>query len=370
MTKVQNVRIKALGFALSGISLFYLTFTYIAYIFAFLILIIPLASLFPALVGNGLYILKYFPFVTILLLHILCYFHTVVLEPDTVILKWFGIPTGKLSVSNVKLLCAVGNEREDVLCLSCYSVKELAQMQEGRLLRSFYTKHDVPFRKRKADWEQDFAREYLNNLRKNPFYIFRKRGVIMLKMNPAVLCSIRQLYPQLPYKNYTEVTSRHVSSFSGFQENQAVCFSSRLHAYKVAMEIDGIHIFAGKKEYSFTPAGDLKTAVRVDIFKGYDRHHPHHTPLLFITTMSEEQLASHTSSKGYSGFRLADSANQALRSMTAAMYLTLHWGGNLTSGCAIYHTEKNLDALRALYPHVQINEIAASWLENSGESLD
>ena len=368
MQKSCNIGIKAPGFALSGASGMYLCFIYMAAMWGLLLMLIPLVHFFPVLKEcEWLIAAPSILVVVILLLHILCCFYTVILEPDVVTLKWFGIPVRRIPTTKFKTFCAVGNEREDVLCLSCYSVNEMAHMQERRLLCSFLDKHDVPFRKRKADWQDSFAREYLNKLCKSPFSIFRERDVVMFEMHPALQYAIRQMYPQLPYMNYTGVTSYHASRYNSVRENQAVCFPLQLCEYEVRIETDGIHICNKKDEVSFIPARQIKTVVRVDIFKGYDKYHPHHMPLLFVTCMSEEELAAQTANRGYAGIHLGDTTNQALLAMMAATYLTLHWKKNNAVCCAVHHTENNLNALRTLYPHIHINDIAATWLKDSCE---
>lgn len=369
MQKSCNMGIKAPGFALSGVSVMYLFFIYIGAMWGLLIVLIPLVDFFPVRKEcEWLIAAPSILVVVILLLHILCCFYTVILEPNMVTLKWAGIPVRRIPASRFKTFCAVGNGREDILCLSCYSINEMANMQEERLLRSFLDKHDVPFRKRKADWQNVFAGEYLNRLRKSPFSIFKERDVVMFEMHPALQYLIRQMYPQLPYRNYTGVTSYHVSRYSGARENQAVCFPLQLGEYEVRIETDGIHICNKKDEVSFVPAQQIKTVVRVDVFKGYEKYYPHHMPLLFITSMSEEELATQTTSRGYAGIHLGDTTNQALLAMMAATYLTLRWNKSHKDCCVLYHTEKNLNALQTLYPHIYINDIAAAWLQDSSES--
>jgi len=366
MKKHSAAGIKAHGFALSGMSVYYLSLIYCCATFVFLIVLIPLVHVFPILKeSEWLVAVPSVATISILPLHIIiCCFYTVILQPNMVVLKWFGMEIRRIPVSQFKTFCAVGNGREDVLCLSCYDIEEMALMQEKRLLRSSLNKHDVPFRKRRADWQDDFAREFLNYLRKKPFSQFRQRRVIMLDMHPSVQCAIRQMYPQLPYMNYTGVTSPHVSRYYDLKENKAVSFSS-LGEYEVCMKPDGIHIRTKQEEISFIPAQEIKTVLRVDIFKGYDRFYPHHLPLLFITGMSEQELAAQISSRGYSGFYLNGSADQSLLAMTAATYLTLRWNQKRKDCCVMYHTEKNLNTLLTLYPHIQFNETAASWLNHS-----
>lgn len=366
MKKSDNTGIMAPGCALSDVPVPYFTMICTMIIWVDAIALLAYMDFFPAL--NEYEMWPFFAtlfFAVILLLPLIyLYSHKVILEPDMLIVKRFGIAVRRIPVSTFKLFCVVSGGRECVLCLSCYSVDEMAQMQEERLLRSFLNKHNVPFQKRRADWQDTFARDYLNHLRRNPFRALRERDVIVFKMHSALQYTIRKMYRQLPYKNYTAINSRHVSRFSIIAETRAISFSLQLWSYKARMELDGIHICAGRKEMSFLPAQEIKTAVRVDVFK-YGKYAPHHIPLLFVTSLPEEELAAKVPTKGYGCVRLKDTSNQALLAMMAATELAMRWNAKRKDGCVLYHTEKNLETLRSLYPHIQINEIAANWLDEA-----
>jgi len=269
----------------------------------------------------------------------------VILEPNTITIKIFGIPYRRIPVSKIKLFCTVGNGAEDVLCFSSYCVDELAQIQEERLLRSFLNKHNVPFRKRKANWKDSFAREYLNHLRRKQFFPFGKQEIVMLNMHAALQYAISQMYPHLLYKNYTEINSSYVAKYRMFSPNYGglskkgtLYAPSSLYAYNVRLEPDGIHISNKKKEVSFIPAQRIQTVVRVDIFKPYEKNHPHHVPLLFVACMPEERLAKYTISNGYAGFHLYSTADNALFAMTTATYLASHWNIHKTDYCIFFYT--------------------------------
>lgn len=300
-----------------------------------------------------------------LIFHITCFFYSATLRHDEIILKRFGITIGKIPASELKSFAAVGCGRDNVLCLSRYSFEEMMRMNEEKLLRGVFTKHEVIFRKRKVDWQNDFAREFLNRSRRNIFGIFTNQNTVMLEMHPAFYQVIRNLYPHLPYKNFTGITSRHVSRFSETPENLVSCFKMQTNPYVFRMEPDGIHITEKETEFFFLPAEQLKTAVRVDIFTEGRKFAPPHSPLIFLTTMSEETLACLPSAKGYSLFHLNQPENQALSAMMAATYLTFCWNKSKKNYCAIPHTEKNLEMLSTLYPHVSINEISGEWLSDS-----
>lgn len=362
MQKSNSNSIKVHGFALSGAGIFYLYFVYTGAAFALIIFGAPLMNLLPVI--EDIELLSVLPALVVLViffLHFLCCFYSVTLEPDVVTLKFFGITIRKIPVSKFKTFCAVGNEKEDVLCLSPYSIDEMADMEEKRLLRSFYYKHNVPFRKRKESWKIDFARDFLNRVRRSPFGAFVKKNIVMFRMHSAVQFSVRKMYPQIPYENYTLT----VSPFSRTNEDEIISYPMQVGIRKIYMQPDGIHIFNNKKDVAFIPALQIKTAVRVDIFREYDKYFPHHIPLLYISDMSESELAEHRTSRGYSGFKLDKSDNQALLAMTAATYLAGTWRIARKNSCVIHLTKKNLETVQTLYPHVQFNDISSCWLNNS-----
>ncbi|MBQ2785080.1 MAG: hypothetical protein IJF02_01050 [Oscillospiraceae bacterium] len=303
--------------------------------------------------------------VLLLLLHMLLCFYSVVFDSDRVKLKWFGMIIREIPVDQFQLFCAVGNGREDVLCLSCYRVEELANMREEQLLRSSLTKHEVPLRKRNPDWQDVFAQEYLNHLRKNPFCFFRERNMVMFSMDSAMQILLRQQYPQLMWRNYTGVTSPYASRFSGMDENRAVCMPLPSGENRFSLEPDGIHLYTQKEETAFFPAQALRTVLRIDVFRGYDKFYPHHMPLLFVTTLSEEALAEYPSAAGYGGFCLGENVDPCLEAVLVATNMAMRWNKNREVCCVVPFTRNNLDTVRRLYPHLSVNELSGNWIKDS-----
>ena len=359
--------IKAAGSAFSATTvLIYVVFV-IGIKFGSLILVIPLLHFFPFLKEyDWLRILPEIFIFVFLLTYTLCSVYSVILQPDMMILKWFGLTIRKIPLSEIHFFCAFGNGRENILCFSRYTAEEMALMQEKRLLRGVFSKHEVPFRKRKANWQDDFAKEYLNRLHRKAFLLFRNRETVTLELQPFLQYALRKMYPQLPYKNFTGIHSPHISRFSEIPENRAVCLVLQANEYEFRMETDGIHLETTKKEeVSFLPAEQIKTVIRVDIFPAYSKIFPPHMPLLFITTMSEEELAKQPAAKGYSVWCLNETDDQALSALTSASYLAWKWNKSKKDSCLIPHTEKNLETLRAYYPHIQINEISTDWMREA-----
>lgn len=358
--------IKVPGSALSNAGLACLCAVYLGLMYGFLILH-PILCRFFSLPQDNVW-LEIVPFLLIfiaLFFHIACSFYTVILSPDTVILKRFGITVDKIPASALQSFCAVGSGRDHALCLSCRSFEEISDLHEQKLLRGVFTKHDLPFRKRKPNWQDEFVREYLIRLRGNPFFIFRDKSTFMIEMHPAIQRAIQSMYPHLPYKNLTGITSPHVSRFSEIPENHIVCFAPQANPYILRMEPDGVHIAIKEKDFLFIPANQLKTAIRVDIFKSDSKLYPPHTPLLLLSKLSEEDLAKLPFSQGYSLLHLSETNDSSLLAMMSATYLALTWNKSKKDYCIIQHTQKNLETLQALYPHITVNDTPADWMHDS-----
>ena len=360
-------KIKALGNSISGIYLAYLSFIYIGIMFAFILLLIPLTSLFPNLKEQAwLGMVPTSLILLMLIFHGTFCFYSVHFYSDKIILKWLGIPLETIPLPEFKLLCTVGNDREDVLCLSRYSIEEIANMNEQKLLRGVFTKDEVPFRKKNANWQTNFAKEYLLRSRLNPFGIFRKKSFVMFDMHPSLQHVLRKMLPQIPYKNLTDVHTLHISRFSEIPKNEVMCFGPKMYnKHYFFMKRDGIHIETAKKDVSFIPADQVKTAVRVDFFMGYNKYYPHHIPLLFITTMSPKELSKHPSAKGNFCLQMNEADDPMLLIMTAAHNLAARWSPKKTDFCVIPLTKQNLDTLRTICPHAHILENASDWIYNS-----
>lgn len=291
-------------------------------------------------------------------------FGTVILKPGEVILKWCGIPFKRIPASDLRLFCAVGSASGNALCLSLRTAEELAGMQEVRLLKGFLSRHDVPVRKQNPGWMDAFSREYLHFLLQKPSTFLGKQAV-MLDMNPALQYLIHRMYPQLPYRNYTEIASGFSSPYMQPYESRAVCFTPYLTPYSIRMDTDGIRISTRKKELFRIPAQDIKTAVRIDFFMNYQKYFPAHTPMMFISCQSEAELAAQAPRKIF-GCDLRNTPDtQLLLAMISARRKAWLWNKKQQDSCIMLCSEGNLQKLRTLYPDVHINDLSAGWLRNA-----
>lgn len=362
MKNANENRLKIRGFGLSAAAVSYSILLFLAAQFAVVLVSVPLARFFPAM-GNStwLMMLPYGLILTLFVLYLLASFYTVILDPEQIILTWMGIPIRKIPASQLRLFCAIGDNREDVLCLTAHSVEELASRREAKLLRCYFTKYEVPLRKKSANWAENFAREYLNALRNHPFGIFQDPLTIMMPMQTSIQYLIDTMYPEIPYKNFTDMTA-----CPPIKENVAPCFPLQLSDHRVDLREDGIYVSANKKKRFCIQAKDIKTVVRVDIFTSYAKYFPHRLPILFVTKMTEEELASNAPKnlRGIAPDLLPN--RQALLAQACANVLSMRWTARKTDSCPLHLTETNANRIQALYPNAQWIDLSDSWAKNHG----
>ncbi len=355
MRSKNTSSLKTHGFGLSGVSVFYISIIYIASIWVWLLLLIPLAYFFPAIKNNDW--IMAFPCLLVfalVVLHLLSSFYTVTLTENIVVLSWLGIPLRRLSVDTLRLFCTVGNEREDVLCLTSLTIEDMALLEETHLLRNYFTKYDVPLLKKKANWQDILAKKYLNRIRRSPLGIFRDKKTLFMTMDPVVQHQIRKLYAHLPYKNYTGITDYKATPFS--DKTQAPCFWMPIDPCSVVIQEDAVILYTKKEEKRRIPLRDIKTIVRVDIFRPYDKYFPHHLPVLFLSVHSLEEITQRV-------VTLDD--NQLLQVYRYATKEAIRWSVKKDDCCNLPCTPEFVLRLHALCPDAQWVDISDGWINNT-----
>ena len=372
MDQGQSFVIKARGSTVSIIAMVRIIFLSYASWLAFGLLTILLEHLFPVLSDclQLLSIIWVFCFLLNLLLLLLvscCY--TVWIDPEGITTRLFGIPLRRIPQSDLRLFCTCGNGREDILCLSTLSMEELAHREEKRLLGNWLTRPDVPFRKQKAGWQEAFANEHLLHLRRNPFHLLFSRQTVMLPMDPVLQILIRRRYPELPYRNISPTRSRYLSFSQLFygKEDQAFSLALQLHDYSLALEENGISIRTPKGQAAFLPTDRIKALLRVDAFWRYRKYRPNHLPLLFISSLSVEELAGRAPKRIYGLDREELSESPDLLALAAASKLATTWQLRKKEYCVMYCTEKNFHSFCALYPNVPFFSLSERWIQDSSE---
>lgn len=355
MRSESTSSLKTRGFGLSGVSVFYISIIYIASLWAWLLLLIPLAYFFPAIKNNDWIIaLPCLLVFALLVLHLLSSFYTVTLTENMVVLSWLRIPLRRIPVNTLRLFCAVGNEREDILCLTSRTIEDMALWEENHLLRNYFTKYDVPILKKKADWQDALAKKYLNRIRRSPLGIFRDKKTLFMAMDPVAQHQIHKLYTHLPYKNYTGITNYKINPF--FDKTTAPCFWMPIEPCSVKIQEDAVILYTQKEEKRRFLLRDIKTIVRVDIFRSYDKHFPHHLPVLFLSVRSLEEM-----------IQRGDSSDdeQLLQVYRYAAKEAMHWSVKKDDCCNLLYTPEFVLRLHVLCPDAQWVDISEGWLSNT-----
>ena len=291
-------------------------------------------------------------------------FSEVRFEPDRVTMYWFGMPIQTAQITEVKLFCAVGNQSDDVLCMTCHTIEDMAVYYEEKLLRGFLSRHDVPFKKRKPDWQMQFAKGYINELRKDIFGIFKQRGIFLVEMKPEYQYLLRLLYPQLPYMNCTDVTSYCATRNAYSKDSHTVNIWLNLPGCMVGFEPDGLYLSTKNGTTLCIPAQEMKSLVRVDAFLSWHKHYPHHLPLVMVSCMSEEELAYLAPQFFWDCVDEKVPNRQALLAMVGASRMAMRFAPPDRYCCVLHLTENNMRKLREMYPHACFNDISACWLED------
>ena len=314
-----------------------------------------LCKFFPLLKASEsvLYIPVY-AFIMLFFLQGLFLFYSVTLSQDRIIVSWLGLPLRTVPTGNLRFLCAVGNESADRLCLACKVPEELAPLEESALLKGLLTKHDVPFLKQNPDSINILARKYLLRLRKKSFLQIRKQDVIFLPMDPILLEQVRRLYPNLPYKNYTDCQKTYVTP--SWSVHKVPCYAMIYQYYTSEITEDSVIYTELKKVVGTFPLFSVKTIARVDMFRDADRYNPHYIPVLLLSTFSIDEMAEQSSLSG---------RTTEIRAYDFAYRQVKAWRIQAIDCCNLYYTENALETLRELCPNADYLDISHSWVKDS-----
>lgn len=264
----------------------------------------------------------------------------------------FGIPVKRMDPSRLKLICAVSNGHDPVLCLSQYSEAELADLQEKRLLKGLFTRHEVPFRKRTADWRRTFAREYLNWLLWHPLKSVSSPKFLFLNMDQAAPALIRELFPMVSSRNYLEKVYLYE------KPEQVPTMALELHPKAAQLLPEGVRVLEKEKAVWFLPAHQIKTILRLDRFVSQSKVESEHSARLVACALTRQELLA-LAEKAPARIPLTAGADAAI--VTYCMNRVRAWKKTDLQMCPLFYCEKNEKALRKLYPQAQWIDISATW---------
>lgn len=323
----------------------------------------------PAL-STVVHILVAFPYVITVLFFIYCCISitSVTLTPDRITVRYCGIKMLDIPASQIVFFSTICNLNEKNICLSSYSIDELASLQEKRMRRSLLHRHDLPAVKKQNDWRATLARDYLNRLRFSYFAFVKKRRIIFLDADPALQYLIHRMYPQLTYRNMTATTSGYCSPYDYLREDSALSFTVEKYELYASIEEDGIHISGKNKEVGFIPSNEIRSVVRVDV--SYRPKHPNNYPVMYISRLSPEELAATAQKPRYSGIPSTMPERVSVMATIAASDNLFKPISRRKDSCIMYYTEGNLKKIQTLCPNAEIINISESWLNNIDNETD
>jgi hypothetical protein len=286
--------------------------------------------------------------------------YSMVLFPEGVQIRFCNQVIRQIPASELKLICGVGEFRTHFLCLSPWSIEELAQRREERMKKGVFTKHDLPFVKRSPEGERRLAKEYLlKGVWRLPKFR-TETAVLRMPFDPVVAIYLRRMYPQLPY---VDLRSGGANPFSMYPANQIPLTNQQYR-----LDEAGVHILdaSGKIEHKCLDFRQIKTILRVDRFVNMSNVEPGHGSYLVVSQKSIPELAEHGKKTRWHKWK-----KQMIEQMPEAeeMYATeFHfssffiWNWRTTTDCHFAHTPELEQQLRNLCPHARWVDYSQKWL--------
>ena len=281
------------------------------------------------------------------------------LEPEGICVTRFGKTVYAVKAEEIRLICVVGNDTSQDLCVSPVSLEELSARQEERLRNSLFRKSGVSFEKTLPRWQERFAHEYLNRLRRSLFGGGEVGQFLFLPMDSAVKELLRHLYPQACYVN---ILPRTVGTYDGIGADAVPVFSTtEPQQYSAEVKEDGIHILRKGAPCWIFPAENIRTVACVDRYINDDKIGKGQLSLLVITAMTVDEMAArdNTGLIQEEG-SLADFPwGREILAGACCLAMASVWRGHEGQVCVMYRTEQRIRQLKTRYPH-------ARWVDLSG----
>jgi len=135
------------------------------------------------------------------------------LVSEGIALSLFGKTFRTYPAQELKLCCFVDKgtyqESNVFLCVSCHSLETLALLWEQSCRKNPVTRHDLPFLKRKSDWQQSFARSFLRKHSSLFPWTIPEKGIFYMVTTRERESLIAQMYPQLPREDLTRLPEHY-----------------------------------------------------------------------------------------------------------------------------------------------------------------
>ena len=273
--------------------------------------------------------------------------------------RFLGRVIQQIPVSELKLMCVAGNDGVRDLCVSAWDVEELAQRREEKLLKGYFTRHDVPFSKRQPGWQARFANEYLLKPSGSILNFHTRSPILWVAFDPVVAIYLRRLYPQLPYEKLCK--NRPVQFFMD-PGDQIPHYTERFR-----IDEKGVHVLGGfsKEERRLFPAERIQTIFRVDRFMQDSKGEPAHASYLVVSELSLAELALRGKQKRWNRWK-----KQLIAQLPEAeeMYATefhfsvlFTWSWRKATECQFFNTPETEAKLRQYFPHARWVDYSEQW---------
>lgn len=269
----------------------------------------------------------------------------------------FGRMIRQIPASQIKLICAVGNEMRHNLCVSTLEVEELARRREEALKKGVFTKDELPFRKRRAGWQERFAKEYLLKPKWRDCRVRTEDPIIWLNIDIVSILYLRNRYPYVPYLNLTE--GSNFQYCPGEPDLLLESFNSR-----VVLDSEGMHVLKRKQEVRLVPAEEIKAVFRIDSFYSRGRYTTLCISYLVVSTLPVEEVARRIENVRIKKWRkpLIAALPQA-QEVGASAYLeqAILYGSVKGKMYPMYYTRNNERKLRQSFPNAQWVDVSDLW---------
>ena len=294
------------------------------------------------------------------LLPLACFVH---LSEESICVTCFGIPVFSNPIAEVRLICGVGTESDQCLCLSRLSVEESTDLQETKLRKGIFTKGEVVFYKRAPDWKRRFARDYLNALRNKAYVYLRDKNQIWVNFDPNYVLAFQQLCGQASYCNLLD---RSADRYLKERPHIIPTLRLQMHECTVSFHDDGIHVVRNKRVEWVLKANEIRTVARVHRFTADSKYTRNHTVFLVASTLTVSEMAAAELAR-IRGSKRDLMAFLSNREDLLAASFCLHEANNWTRKhydlCPLYDTPDNAAAM-------QIMCSGAQWIDPFSGILD
>jgi len=141
-------------------------------------------------------------------------FAKVHLVPEGVALSVFGrtfrtYPVEKIQTIYVMERFSIEERNYVFLCISCESRETLAARRERQMKRNPYMRSNIPFRKRKGDWQRTFALEYLRKRACGLPWPILDKNLLFMEYTHERSAFLKQMYPHVPYEMEVKALNYH-----------------------------------------------------------------------------------------------------------------------------------------------------------------